>query len=77
MILWWIADFVLLLGVGPVALFLIVRIFRGLTACHSALVNISGTTAALPGLIQPALSEVSGVIQAAESLLPSKSPATR
>ena len=75
-ILWWIADLIMLVVVFPLVMVLALRIIRGLTAAHQALLSIAASAQAVADGLPPALTEVSAAVQAVEGLVPAKTPVT-
>lgn len=69
-ILWWIADLVMLAVVFPLAMYLVLRIVRGLQRAHRALLSVHGSAQALAKGLPPALGEVVSAVQAVEGLVP-------
>lgn len=74
MVLWWIADLVLLAVVLPVVAVLALRIIRGLLKAHRALLSVAASAQAVADALPPALGEVVGAVEATESLVPAKTP---
>lgn len=68
----WIGDVVVLLGVIPIAVFLLLRIITALIRAHRAIVNIGHGAAAITETLPPALNEVVGVVGTVASLRPKK-----
>lgn len=73
-VLWWIADLILIAVVFPLVMLLALRIIRGLTAAHRALVSICQSAQAVAEGLPPALAEVSAAVQAVEGLVPAQTP---
>lgn len=76
MLLWWIADLILVVAVLPVVAWLALRIIRGLLRAHRALVAIAASAQSVADTLPPALAEVSAAVEAVEGLAPAKTPVT-
>lgn len=70
LILWWIADLIMIAAVAPLVVFLELRIIRALSRAHQALLSVHGSAEALAGGLPPALGEVVSAVQAVEGLVP-------
>lgn len=75
-ILWWIADLIMLVVVFPLVMVLALRIIRGLTVAHRALLSIAASAQAVANGLPAGLTEVTAAVQAVEGLVPAKTPVT-
>ncbi|MBB5159033.1 hypothetical protein [Saccharopolyspora phatthalungensis] len=66
--LWWIGDGILILVVFPIAVLLLLRIIRGLSAANRAIVSIGSLSREITQSLPQAVGEISAMAETADAL---------